>query len=112
MTGQRIGYARTAAVSDEIDAQVAALEKAGCATVFQDSGKAPPDGAFPGMAEVLASLGPDDTLVLSSLDRLPRSGGFNIAAQLRERGVRIEALDAPDNRDMLDGVFGSPQPKH
>jgi DNA invertase Pin-like site-specific DNA recombinase len=96
--GALIGYARVSTRGQNLDAQIRALEQAGCLRVFADklSGK---DAARPELAACLDYLRPGDTLVVTRLDRLSRSLQDLIAtvADLRRRGAGFrsvhEALD-------------------
>jgi DNA invertase Pin-like site-specific DNA recombinase len=67
-----IGYARDSPHDHTLTQQQVALKKAGCGKIFTDTlsgAKANPKG----LEKALASLRPDDTLVVLKLDRIGTS---------------------------------------
>ena len=69
---KKLGYARVSTVGQSLDAQIQQLSDYGCDQVFQEKisgGKS----NRPQLARLLASLEPNDTLVVTRLDRLARS---------------------------------------
>lgn len=68
-----IGYARTSTVEQKagLADQIAALTKAGCETILQESISSV--SARPELDKLLASLNPGDVLVVTKLDRFARS---------------------------------------
>ncbi|MEL6709052.1 MAG: recombinase family protein [Pseudomonadota bacterium] len=89
----RVGYARVSTTDQNIDLQVDALRKAGCAHIFEDhaSGmKADRDG----YAEVMRALQPGDTLVVWRLDRLARSMRdlTDTMHSLHQRGIGFHSI--------------------
>ena len=90
-----IGYARVSTNGQELQLQLDALMKAGCAKrdIFTDkvSGS---KSARPDLDECLAHLKPGDTLVVWRLDRLGRSVRhlIDVVEDLRERGVGFKSV--------------------
>lgn len=68
----KIGYARISTRDQDTDAQRAALERAGCERIFEETASG---GRWdrPELQRLLDQLRPDDTLVVWKLDRLSRS---------------------------------------
>jgi DNA invertase Pin-like site-specific DNA recombinase len=68
----KIGYARVSTDGQSVDAQVAELKAAGCDKVFKETASgAKTDRAQ--LRKAIASLGGDDVLIVTRLDRLARS---------------------------------------
>src|ERR1035437_7839561 len=90
-----VGYARVSTNRQELQLQLDALLKAGCAkkNIFTDkvSGS---KSARPGLEECLAQLEADDTLVFWRLDRLGRSVRhlIDVVEDLHQRGVGFKSL--------------------
>lgn len=91
-----IGYARVS-LSDgrqDLDAQIASLEAAGCDRIFTDeiSGTA---GERPGLTEALSHLRAGDRFVVRRLDRLGRSVPVitGLLEEFGSRGVSVVILD-------------------
>lgn len=89
-----IGYARVSTQDQNLDAQLDALDRAGCDRVFTEkiSGKLE---SRPELDKALDYLRPNDVLVVTKLDRLSRSLRhlLNLSAQLAEMGVGLRVLD-------------------
>ena len=64
-----IGYARVSTIEQDLQLQLDALNKAGCAEIFTDKASGA-RGSRPGLDACLAALEPGDTLVVWRLDRL------------------------------------------
>jgi len=90
-----IGYARVSTNGQDLQLQLDALLKAGCAKkdIFTDkvSGS---KSARPGLDECLGNLKPGDTLVVWRLDRLGRSVRhlIDVVEELRQRGVGFKSV--------------------
>ena len=88
-----IGYARVSTDDQNLDLQLDALKKAGCAQLFTDqvSGAA---AVKTGLAAALAYLREGDTLVVWKLDRLGRTvkGLVELADLLNSRGIQFRSL--------------------
>lgn len=107
--GALIGYARVSTAGQDTALQMDALDKAGCARVFQDIGISGARADRPGLSDAMAYLRPGDTLVVWKLDRLGRSLPHLIdtVTSLAARGVAFRSLseaiatDTPSGRLML-----------
>lgn len=93
-TGRKIGYARCSTKDQNIDAQLIALNKAGCDAVYTD--KAVSGRIFPrkGLSEALGAMQAGDTLVVQRQDRLGRNAFelLKIRAWLEERDMLFCSL--------------------
>lgn len=88
-----VGYARVSTRDQHPDAQLDALEAAGCDKVFTEHAS----GTLarrPALDEALVYLRAGDTLVVTKLDRLGRSvrNLKQIADELQDRGVGLRAI--------------------
>lgn len=108
-----IGYARVSTVDQKLSLQHDALERAGCERVFDDLASGARTDR-PGLAEALAYLRADDTLVVWKLDRLGRSMSHLIdkIGELASRGIGFRSLT--ENIDtttpggmLVFNIFGS-----
>jgi DNA invertase Pin-like site-specific DNA recombinase len=92
----KIGYARVSTTGQNLDAQIAALKKAGVERVFKDkaSGK---DRNRPALTEMLAFARQGDEIIIARLDRFARSSAdlHNMLAELKAKGVTVQFLDNP-----------------
>ncbi|QRI65816.1 recombinase family protein [Shinella sp. PSBB067] len=90
----RIGYARVSTEDQKLDMQLQALRHAGCDRIFTDHGISGKVIERPGLDEALASLSPDDTLVVWRLDRLGRSlvHLVQLMNELGERAIHFHSL--------------------
>ncbi|NUR59381.1 MAG: recombinase family protein [Catenulispora sp.] len=88
-----MGYGRVSTRGQNLDRQIRALTKCGCAKIFTDklSGK---NTDRPELIECLKYLREGDTLVVPSLDRLARSlqDLITITVDLRKRGIGFKSL--------------------
>jgi DNA invertase Pin-like site-specific DNA recombinase len=91
-----VGYARVSTLDQDLTIQLAALEQAGCATIYQEqaSGLAK---LLPVRAEVLRQLQPGDRLTVWKLDRLGRSlvELLGIVNDLEARRIAFRCLTQP-----------------
>ena len=91
--GFLVGYGRVSTRQQNLDRQIRALTKAGCAKIFTDklSGK---NTDRPELIACLAYLREGDTLVVASLDRLARSlqDLITLTVELRRRGIGFKSL--------------------
>ena len=92
----KIGYARVSTTDQNLEIQVAALNKAGCSRVFKEK----ISGARkerPELNRLLDQLRPGDTVVVWKLDRLARSTSqlFELVDKMREAEVSFLSLSEP-----------------
>ena len=97
-TGHKIGYARVSTRDQNLDLQTAALNKAGCTRIFEET----MSGAKrerPQLGSALDYLRAGDTLVVWKLDRLGRSVKdlVELVGELATRGVHFQSVT--DNID-------------
>ena len=90
----RLGYARVSTDDQTTALQAAALRRAGCHRVYQDTASGKAGVTRPQLEECLADLRDGDTLVVWRLDRLGRSlpDLVRIVTELVEKGVNFESL--------------------
>jgi DNA invertase Pin-like site-specific DNA recombinase len=67
-----IGYARVSTTGQNLESQIEHLEAEGCDKIFQEK-LTKFDRRRPQLEKMLGILQPDDTLIVTSLDRLARS---------------------------------------
>ena len=93
----RIGYARVSTKDQNLDLQLAELEKAGCEKVYSEHKSGVK--ARLELAEAIKYLRKGDILVVYKFDRIGRSLSdlLNIISELHEKGVEIMSLK--DNID-------------
>ena len=108
------GYARVSTDGQSLDAQIAALEAAGCAKVFAEKISGVRSDR-PQLAKAVEALGAGDVLVVTRLDRLARSTRdlLNILAGVVEHGAGFKSLNdtwadstTPQGRLMLTVLGG------
>lgn len=91
--GARIGYIQVSSAGDHAEHELGLLRAVGCRRIVMENG---PDAgvARPELAACLHDLGPEDVLVVSSLDRL--SPGLPelvaVVSELRRRGAGFVSL--------------------
>jgi len=101
----KVGYARVSSLDQNLDRQLVELEENGVEKVFQEkaSGKNKTDREV--FKECLEFLREQDTLVVSSLDRLGRNYDdiTETVAELSKRNIKLIVLDMPFlNADIQD----------
>ena len=111
--GQRIGYIRVSTVTQTLDQQRKALEKAGVAKTFSDTMSGGRDDR-PGLAELMAYVREGDIVVVWKLDRLGRNTLhiLETVKALTDRGITLVSVtDGIDSSTaagrMMIGVLGS-----
>ena len=101
----RIGYARVSTMDQNLDAQVAALEAAGCTMIRTETGSGTSLECRPELGIILDFIHPDETLVVTRIDRLARSlqGLQVIVAKIKERGAHLAATEQPVDTSSATG---------
>jgi DNA invertase Pin-like site-specific DNA recombinase len=103
----KIGYARVSTEDQNLDLQIAALERAGCARLFSDHGVSGGRFSRPGLDSALAALKSGDTLIVWRLDRLGRSLRrlVELVDELGGRGVEFVSLNESIDTTSSGGVL-------
>lgn len=101
----KVGYARVSSLDQNLDRQLLEMNENGVEKIFQEkaSGKNTTDRAV--FKECLEFLREQDTLVVSSLDRLGRNYDdiTDTVAELSKRNIKLIVLDMPFlNADIQD----------
>ncbi|MFZ5501798.1 MAG: recombinase family protein [Candidatus Micrarchaeota archaeon] len=88
-----IGYARVSTQDQNLDLQTEALNKAGCAKIYEDKATGA-RAERPGLSKALEMLREGDTLVVWKLDRLGRSVKHLIdqVNELHGQGIQFKSL--------------------
>lgn len=91
--GALIGYARVSSAAQIIQAQIDALEAAGCSKVFTDVAERTSKDR-PGLDNAVATLRGGDTLVVCKVDRFGRSLAhlINAVDELLAKGIGFRSL--------------------
>lgn len=92
-----IGYARVSTKAQDADRQIQDLLAAGVRRddLYIDHGLSGALAKRPGLDKAIESLHPEDTLVITTLDRLGRSTQkmLELAEELRERNIGLRVLN-------------------
>ncbi|MGP5022208.1 recombinase family protein [Glutamicibacter arilaitensis] len=92
-----IGYARVSTKAQDADRQIQDLLAAGVRRddLYIDHGQSGALAKRPGLDKALTALHPDDTLIITTLDRLGRSTQkmLDLAQELRERNIGLRVLN-------------------
>lgn len=90
----KYGYARVSTISQDLEAQLQALEKEGCDKIYSEKFTGTKTER-PQFKELLSTLKSGDTLVVTKLDRFARStvDAINTVKALFERGVKVHILN-------------------
>ena len=101
----RIGYARVSTMDQNLDAQVAALEAAGCTMIRTETGSGAGLERRPELGIILDFIHPDETLVVTRIDCLARSlqDLQVIVAKIKERGAHLAATEQPVDTSSATG---------
>ncbi len=93
----KIGYARVSTIHQNLDAQIKALQDAGCEKIFHEKQSVRKEREV--LNALLTFIREDDVLIVTKLDRLGRSLKelIDILHLLQEKNVTIIAID--DNID-------------
>jgi len=92
-----IGYARVSTKAQDADRQIQDLLASGVRRddLYVDHGQSGALAKRPGLGKALNALHPEDTLVITTLDRLGRSTQkmLELAEELRERNIGLRVLN-------------------
>ncbi len=90
----KVGYARVSTEDQKLDLQISALKRVGCGRIYEDHGISGSTMMRPGLASMIRSLRPGQTLVVWRLDRLGRSlsGLVQLVDHLNRREVGFQSL--------------------
>ncbi len=90
----KYGYARVSTTQQDLQSQLAQLEREGCEKIFKDKFTGTKRDR-PEFNKVLDLLKKADTLVVTKLDRFARStlDGINTIKELFERGIKVHVLN-------------------
>jgi DNA invertase Pin-like site-specific DNA recombinase len=90
----KIGYARVSSTAQDHALQIEALKAAGCERIFSEKRSAKSVDSRPEFKRLMKALNPGDTVVVTRLDRLARSGRdlLNIIHDLEEAGCGFTSL--------------------
>ena len=93
----RIGYAKVSTVDQNPDAQIAALEAAGCTMIRTETRDGATLTGRPELGVILDFIHPGETLVVTRIDRLARSMHDLqvIVAKLKDKGAHLAATEQP-----------------
>ncbi len=89
------GYARVSTADQSLDRQMDELKAAGAERIYSDVGSGKKDAVRPQWDELLRSLRPGDTLMVTELSRLGRSTSqlSVLADELAEQGIDLRILN-------------------
>ena len=90
----KYGYARVSTVSQDIEAQLQALQKEGCDKIYSEKFTGT-KADRPQFNELLERIEAGDTLVVTKLDRFARSttDAIETVKKLFEKGVKVHVLN-------------------
>lgn len=93
----RIGYARISTADQTLDAQIAALEAAGCTMIRTETRSGATLDGRPELKTILDFIHPGETLVVTRIDRLARSMHDlqTIVSVLKKKGAHLAATEQP-----------------
>lgn len=96
----KIGYARISSLTQDIQLQKEALEKAGCQKIFSESASGK-DNNRPELKAMIEWIRQGDIVVVYKIDRIARSlkGLIEIVELLNEKKVNLVSLDSGDQVD-------------
>ena len=97
-SGPRIyGYARVSTLDQDLTIQHAALEAAGCMTIFEEKKSGTRRDGRTELQVLLECVREGDTVIVTRIDRLARSMKDlqDIVHELKEKGVSLKATEQP-----------------
>src|SRR3974390_2275285 len=91
------GYARVSSEDQELAIQHAALEAAGCMTIFAEKKSGTRRDGRTELQVLLECVREGDTVVITRIDRLARStrDPQNVVHELNGKGVALKAIEQP-----------------
>ena len=91
---KRYGYARVSTLDQNLDLQMAALQRAQCDHIYTDHGISGAQESRPGLNKLLKKLQSGDTLIVWRLDRLGRSLQYliSLVEKLKKRDIHFVSL--------------------
>ncbi len=91
----KVGYARVSSIGQNLDAQIKALEEAGCQKIFQEKKSGSKRNNRPVLKEALDFVREGDIFVVTRLDRCSRSVAdlHNIMKELETKAVAFKATN-------------------
>lgn len=103
--GPRIGYARISTADQTLDAQVQALEAAGCTMIRTETGSGATLDGRPELKTILDFIHPGETLVVTRIDRLARSMRDlqTIVSLLKDKRAHLAATEQPVDTSTATG---------
>jgi len=101
----KIGYARTSTTDQNLDAQIEALKAAGCGMVRTEQKSGASLAGRPELKTILDFIHPDETLVVTRIDRLARSLSDlqTIVQTLKAKGAHLAATEQPVDTSTATG---------
>jgi DNA invertase Pin-like site-specific DNA recombinase len=101
----KIGYARTSTTDQNLDAQVAALNAAGCGMVRTEQKSGASLEGRPELKTILDFIHAGETLVVTRIDRLARSltDLQTIVVTLKSKGAHLAATEQPVDTSTASG---------
>ena len=89
----KIGYARVSTITQKLDSQIDALEKAGCIKIFSEKSSGVKDERV-GWKKLMEYIRPGDILVVTELSRMTRSlmHLLKVVKELEEQNISILSL--------------------
>jgi DNA invertase Pin-like site-specific DNA recombinase len=103
--GMLIGYSRVSSVDQSVNLQRDALERAGCAQIYEDKANGHMNAGRQEMANALHSLRAGDMLVVWRLDRLSRNFTelVNIINELAVKKIGFKSLTEKIDTSSVEG---------
>jgi len=93
----KIGYARTSTTGQNLEAQISALQAAGCGMIRTEQKSGASLDGRPELRTILDFIHPGETLVVTRIDRLARSLSDlqTIVSHLKSKGAHLAATEQP-----------------
>jgi len=101
----RIGYARVSTADQNLDAQIAALRASGCTMIRTETGSGSTLESRPELDTILTFIHPNETLVVTRIDRLARSlrDLQIIVEKIKEKGAHLVTTEQPVDTSSATG---------